>query len=343
MPPARTVGCAVASGWMTALAALYCKRPRAGSCPVLYMALAPGNEVFRVSRPAVHGLLVIDKPAGITSRGAVDRVQGCFPRGTKIGHAGTLDPLATGVLVICVGAATRLTEYIQDMTKTYRAGILLGSRSDTDDADGTVTLVADARPPDRSAVERCLSEFVGEIEQRPPAFSAAKLEGRRAYTMARRGEDVDLRTRRVRVEQIEVLFYEYPHLEIEVRCGKGTYIRSLARDLGERLDCGGLIETLRRTRIGCFTEVKALALDRDARDVRSSLMPLAAAVSHLARIKLDEARIAKLRKGLAVPVEPVGSLENEDVAVSDENDELAAIARFDRVKGLLWPEKVIVA
>src|SRR5262245_64141974 len=142
------------------------------------------------------GLLVLDKPHGVTSRAAVDRALRWFPRGTRIGHTGTLDPLATGVLVLCVGQATRLTEYVQDMAKTYRAGLLLGARSDTDDADGVVTSVVGAVAPDPVAVEVALAGFVGEIEQVPPAYSAAKLTGRRAYDLARRGEEVSRRPRR---------------------------------------------------------------------------------------------------------------------------------------------------
>jgi tRNA pseudouridine55 synthase len=295
-----------------------------------------------MSGRAVHGLLVIDKPAGMTSRAVVNRLQRCLPRGTKIGHAGTLDPLATGILVICLGAATRLTEYVQKMTKVYRARILFGSRSDTDDADGNVAPVANVTPPDRASVQRCLSLFVGEIEQRPPTYSAAKLAGRRAYAMARRGEDVDLRPRRVRVDRIELLSYEYPHLEMEVQCGKGTYIRSLARDLGDRLGCGGLIGSLRRTQIGCFAEDMALALDRDSMEIRSRIVPLSAAVSGLVQVRLDQESLAKLRRGLSVPAEVIEPSEREDVAVFDNRDELVALARFDRKNGLLWPDKVIV-
>ncbi|HMF11831.1 MAG TPA: tRNA pseudouridine(55) synthase TruB, partial [Gemmataceae bacterium] len=256
-------------------------------------------------RNTVHGLLVIDKPRGMTSRYAVDRVQRWFPRGTKIGHTGTLDPLATGVLVVCIGAATRLTEYLQDMTKTYRARILLGSRSNTDDVDGTITPSANATPPDRAAVESCLSSFVGFIEQTPPSFSAAKVAGRRAYELARRGEEVALRPRRVHVGRIDVFGYQYPHLEIEVRCGKGTYIRSLARDLGERLGCGGLIETLRRTRVGWFTVENALALDSTAETALARLLPLSAAVPYLVVVYLDDFKLAAFRRGRPVPAEVV--------------------------------------
>src|SRR4051794_35563280 len=183
--------------------------------------------------PHPHGLLVLDKPVGITSRDAVDRALGWFPPKTRVGHTGTLDPLASGVLVLCVGRATRLTEYVQAMGKTYVADVMLGGRSATDDAEGPITLVAVHRIPDRAAVEEALSHFVGRIEQVPPAYSAAKVGGRRAYDLARRGADVALAPRTVRVDAIDVRAFDYPRLTLEVRCGKGTYVRSLARDLGE--------------------------------------------------------------------------------------------------------------
>ncbi len=153
---------------------------------------------------ARDGLLVLDKPGGVTSRDAVNAALRWFPRGTRMGHTGTLDPLATGVLVLCLGAATRLTEYVQRMGKTYRAGVRLGARSDTDDADGVVTAV-DAAAPDAATVAACLAGFVGDIEQTPPAYSAAKVAGRRAYDLARQGQDVDLRPRRVHIYGIDVL------------------------------------------------------------------------------------------------------------------------------------------
>src|SRR5262245_34951760 len=229
----------------------------------------------------MNGLLVLDKPRGITSRDAVNRAQQWFPRGTKIGHTGTLDPLATGVLVLCVGAATRLTEYVQDMGKTYRAGILLGARSDTDDVDGQVTHVQMASIPELNTVRGRLDDFRGEIRQVPPAYSAAKVTGQRAYELARRGAEVALQARPVRIDEIDVLSYAWPRLELEVRCGKGAYMRSLARDLGERLGCGGLIQTLRRTRVGPFAVEEAVPLDAEAAVARARLQPLAAAVAEL--------------------------------------------------------------
>jgi tRNA pseudouridine55 synthase len=288
-----------------------------------------------------HGLLVLDKPGGLTSREAVDRAQHWFPRGTRVGHTGTLDPLATGVLVLCVGAATRLTEYVQAMPKTYRARILLGARSDTDDADGQVTPTAVGRPPDRDAVERALTTFVGALDQVPPAYSAAKVTGRRAYDLARRGEEVALTPRRVHVYGIDVVAYDYPRLEVEVRCGKGTYIRSLARDLGERLGCGGLVEVLRRTRVGPFDAAAAVPLDAAAPAARAALLPLSAAVSELPRVTLGAAEATALRCGQAVPLEGgEPATDGTEIAAFDTAGALVAVARRDGGRGLLRPTKV---
>jgi tRNA pseudouridine55 synthase len=284
----------------------------------------------------IHGLLVLDKPGGMTSREALDRALSWFPRGTRAGHTGTLDPLATGVLVLCLGSATRLAEYVQDMGKTYRAGVRLGARSDTDDADGKTEPVAGTVAPDRAALETALREFVGQIEQVPPAYSAAKVSGRRAYDLARRGREVDLAARRVRVEGIDVLAYDYPRLEIEVRCGKGTYIRSLARDLGERLGCGGYIESLRRTRVGPFRVEEAVTLD--AGDAVTRVLALSAALAELPRVTLDDATAVRLRMGQGVPVNE--ALDVGSVVVFDARGGLVAVARFDPTHRLLRPEKV---
>lgn len=310
--------------------ALYCNRRRGGRETLRFMDTA-----------SYHGLLVLDKPSGMTSRAVVDRVQRLFPRGTKIGHTGTLDPLATGVLVVCIGQATRLAEYVQQMPKVYRAAILLGCTSDTDDADGSIVANENAIAPDLASVEACLAGFVGTILQTPPAYSAAKLGGRRAYALARRGDDVDLQARRIRIDCIKLLAYEYPRLQVEIRCGKGTYIRSLARDLGERLGCGGLIETLRRTAVGPFTVEAAFPLDSDAAQARARLMPPLAAVQQLPRMALDAASLDKLRRGAAVSAVHAMVGESGEVAVCDLASNLIAVARFDARSGLLHPEKVL--
>src|SRR5262245_18448597 len=153
---------------------------------------------------ALDGLLVIDKPAGMTSRAVVDCVQRWFKRGTKIGHTGTLDPIATGVLVLCIGSATRLAEFVQAMSKTYQAVVCLGARSDTDDADGDIRPTKNAASPELAQVEQCIRQFVGALEQIPPAYSAAKVGGNRAYRLARRGQDVPLAARTVQVHTIDL-------------------------------------------------------------------------------------------------------------------------------------------
>jgi tRNA pseudouridine55 synthase len=295
---------------------------------------------------AYHGLLVFDKPAGLTSRDVVNRVQRCFPRGTRIGHAGTLDPLATGVLVLCVGSASRLIEYVQRMNKTYEASLLLGFRSDTDDVDGSVRPSGFTGPfPDQAKLAQCLQEFVGEIDQAPPVYSAVKRTGRRACDLARRGQPVSLEPRRVQVYEIALQAYDFPHLQIRVRCGKGTYIRALARDLGQRLGCGGLLQQLRRTQVGPFKVENALALEADPALGRASLLPPWSAAAELPEVHLDAASSVRLGHGQTIPCpsppDPasVGCTESE-VAVLDPAGNLVAIAVLDASQRLV-PIKVM--
>lgn len=243
----------------------------------------------------MNGLLVIDKPAGVTSRAAVNRVQRWFPRGTKIGHTGTLDPLATGVLVVCVGQATRLADYVQAMAKRYASRFRLGATSTSDDAEGTVTELPNAPVPAREQIETTLGRFVGLIEQLPPNVSALKVDGQRAHDLVRKGQDVKLAPRPVRIDTIRVFDYGWPYLDIEVDCGKGTYIRSIARDLGAALGCGGLVQTLRRTRVGPFLAGQGASLDADPASV--TLRPMAEAVAGLPHVTLEPDVVRRLRHG----------------------------------------------
>jgi tRNA pseudouridine55 synthase len=288
-----------------------------------------------------NGLLVLDKPTGLTSRDAVDRAQRWFPRGTKVGHTGTLDPLATGVLVLCLGPATRLAEYVQLMPKTYRSTFLLGHRSDTDDADGTVTPVSVAAPPTLTEVTAALAGFVGEIDQVPPSFSAAKVTGQRAYALARKGADVDLKPRRITVHGIDALSYAWPRLDVEVRCGKGTYIRSLARDLGQRLGCGGLVEVLRRTKVGPFEADAAVSLDADAVTARTGLRPVGEAVAALPRVQLPAEAVTRLRRGQAILWAPLPN--GDEAAAFGPEGTLVAVVRLDHRHRLLRPDKVLAS
>jgi tRNA pseudouridine55 synthase len=287
---------------------------------------------------ADHGLLVIDKPAGMTSRAVVNRVQRWFPRGTAAGHTGTLDPLATGVLVVCVGAATRLAEYVQRMDKVYRTRLRLGARSDTLDADGVITCVAEPRPPDPAALEAAVQTFRGRQEQVPPAYSAAKVAGRRAYALARCGQDVHLTPRLIEIYDLYLLHYEFPRLELEVHCGKGTYIRALARDLGEALGCGALVETLRRMRVGPFSAAEAVPLDVDPSTARARLLPVEAAVSELSKLTVTPVEADRLRRGQRIPVRSTDGAEGEAAAL-DASGRLVAVVQLRH--GQAHPAKVL--
>lgn len=288
----------------------------------------------------IEGLLVLDKPGGMTSRDVVNRVQRWFPRRTRLGHAGTLDPLATGVLVVCLGRATRLVEYIQRMEKVYRTRLLLGARSDSDDADGAITPVSGAFAPDAAAAAECVATFVGTIEQIPPAYSAAKVAGQRAYKLARRGEKVVLAPHSVQVHAIDILHYSYPYLDLEVRCGKGTYIRSLARDLGVQLGCGALVQSLRRMRIGPFTVAEALTLDADPGFARARLLPTEMAVAELPRIVVADRERERLAQGQSITLARDGIENEQETAVFDLAGRLTAVAVFDPHRQTLQPLKV---
>ena len=275
----------------------------------------------------MNGLLVIDKPGGMTSRDAVNRVQRWFPRKTKIGHTGTLDPLATGVLVVCVGAATRLADYVQAMGKSYASRFRLGATSTTDDADGEITDNPNATAPTREQIDAALASFVGTVEQVPPGVSALKLNGVRAYELVRQGKDVALGARAVRIDAIRVTGFAWPWLDVEVDCGKGTYIRSIARDLGDLLGSGGLVQTLRRTRVGPFAAEQGLSPDADPTSVK--LLPMTAALAGMERVTLTADEVRRLRQGqriaIASAVETPQPPEATEVSVLDEMGELVGI------------------
>ncbi|MFP4143981.1 MAG: tRNA pseudouridine(55) synthase TruB [Phycisphaeraceae bacterium] len=207
------------------------------------------------------GLLVVDKPLGLSSMDVVRRVRKAA-RGAKTGHAGTLDPLATGILVCCLGKATRFVESIMGLPKTYVAEVDLSAFTASDDRESEREELAVPSPPDRAAVEAACEQFVGEIEQAPPAHSAVKVGGRRAYKLARQGKRVEMPTRTVVIYEMELLEYDWPIAKVRIHCGRGTYIRSLARDLGKVLGTGGHLASLCRTAVGPYDLDKAVQLDR---------------------------------------------------------------------------------
>lgn len=212
-------------------------------------------------KQALSGLLVVDKPLGWSSMDVVRRVRRAAG-GARTGHCGTLDPLATGVVVCCLGSATRAVERLMGMAKCYEAGVDFSAFTTTDDREGPRTEVDVASPPDEAALREALARFVGVIQQVPPAFSAVHVAGKRAYKLARQGKEVVIQPRAVRVDGIALLSYTWPIARLRVDCGKGTYIRSLARDLGKAMGTGGHLESLRRTAVGEYDLAKAVGEER---------------------------------------------------------------------------------
>ena len=294
--------------------------------------------------PHPAGILVLNKPGGVTSRQVVDRVARLLP-GTKVGHAGTLDPLATGILVVCVGHATRLVANVQDMSKSYEAMIRLDGRSDTLDADGEIVAVACTRIPDRAEIEEAIRPLTGEVVQRPPAYSALKIKGKRAYDLARAGEPVEPEARTVRIDRINVNSYAWPRLKIEVDCGGGTYIRSIARDLGDALQCGGYIETLVRTRTGPFTLDQAIDPEiLSTESILSLLRPTRDAVPDLPTFELDTDQLEQIGQGKRLPIHdlrPEFSGHRGELALINAAGVLVAIAELDPERAWIQPRKVL--
>lgn len=283
------------------------------------------------------GFLVLDKPAGITSRDAVDHALTWFRR-CKVGHAGTLDPAATGVLVIGVGpTATRLIEYVQDQEKVYHSTFLLGGTSTTDDADGEVTPIPHATAPSETALRSAFSAMVGPISQTPPAFSAARVQGVRAHTKARKGQEVVLQPRTVTIHEMNLVRYSYPEVEATIRCSKGTYIRSIARDLGRTLGIGGYVKSLRRTHIGTLTCEQAIDWHATAEQAIAALLPLTVAVTHLPRVGISSETAWRLQCGQAVPTSLVS---DQDVSLWLDQRFLG-IASVDAAHQVLRPSKMI--
>ncbi|MCF7846285.1 MAG: tRNA pseudouridine(55) synthase TruB [Candidatus Peribacteraceae bacterium] len=278
----------------------------------------------------MDGFLAINKPKGITSHDAV-----AFARRRlkirKIGHAGTLDPMATGVLILGIGAATRLLEYVQQSEKEYEAELTFGSTSSTDDADGELTPFPESKKFARPELEKVLPEFIGVIHQIPPQFSAIKIAGQSAHRLARSGQKVKLKSREVEIHEIKIRNFDFPRTEISVRCGSGTYIRSLARDLGARLESGAYLSKLTRTRVGDFTLNRALPL----RSIRAEkILPIEAGIT-FPQIRLTRIEADKVQNGQKIPART----SDPYVAAFFENHFLAILAR-EEAKHSLKPEKV---
>jgi tRNA pseudouridine55 synthase len=208
-----------------------------------------------------HGIINLDKPAGVSSARLVSRVKRLLPKGVKIGHAGTLDPFATGVLLLLVGKATKSCESLMGQRKGYQATIKLGARTATNDLESPEEAAEFIGPPTEAQFRQAAANLVGSIQQRPPAFSAMKIAGQRAYKLARRGDTVELKPRTVMVYSFDILGFAWPLVRVNIECGRGTYIRSLARDVGDTLGVGGYLVELRRTFVGRFRAQDAVTLE----------------------------------------------------------------------------------
>jgi tRNA pseudouridine55 synthase len=289
----------------------------------------------------VSGVLVVDKPIGLTSHDVVQIIR----RGTGIrraGHTGTLDPRASGVLVVLIGPAVRLSEYVSASDKRYQATIHLGSATDTYDAEGVVTRSASVEDISEEKFMEILETFVGEIEQVPPPYSAVKVKGRKAYEMARQGEEVDLEPRTIQVYSLDVLEWAPPEVVIDVYCSSGTYVRSLAHDLGKSLGTGAHLIGLRRTKSGRFTLRDAVPMRRlkesfDAGDWYRYLIPAADALGDWPMVELDGDQVELIRHGHRISAEP-GS-HGWVRGVSQQGD-LVALLEHDDENGEWQPRKV---
>lgn len=257
-----------------------------------------------------HGWLVLDKPLGMSSAQAVGRVKRLL-KVKKIGHAGTLDPLASGILPLAIGEATKTVSYAMDGVKGYRFTVRWGEETETDDAEGAVTQTSDRRPT-RDEILAILPEFIGDITQMPPAYSALKVDGKRAYALARAGEEVVLAARTVSIHALELVdIPDAGHATFEVTCGKGTYVRALARDFGRKLSCLGHVSMLRRTQVGQFLEKDAISLDKLEEFVHNpglfrGLLPVDIVLDDILALEVTAAEEQRLRNGQAIGI--MGSL-----------------------------------
>ena len=282
----------------------------------------------------VDGWVVLDKPLGLGSTQAVGRVRRLFDA-QKAGHGGTLDPLATGVLPIALGEATKTVPFVMDGRKQYRFTLRFGEARSTEDLEGEVTATSDARPDD-AAIRAALPAFVGTISQRPPAYSALKVDGQRAYDLARAGEAVDLAPREVVIERLELVGRpDADHADFVVDCGKGTYIRSLGRDLALALGTVGHLSALRRTAAGPFREEGAISLSKlealgHSPALLGALAPVATALDDIPALALAEAQADRLRQGQPVlltrDAPPAGTLLR-----AEAGSRLVALVRSDGV------------
>jgi tRNA pseudouridine55 synthase len=302
---------------------------------------------------AVHGWVILDKPSGITSTQAVAQVRRIF-NAQKAGHAGTLDPLATGILAIALGEATKTVPFVQDAAKIYRFTASWGESRDSDDAEGRVTGTSAVRPS-RDAIEAILPRFTGNLSQTPPAYSAVKVQGERAYDLAREGEVVSLEPRQVQVHEARLVSAEPDQAVFEILCGKGTYVRSWVRDIALALSTLGHVSALRRTRIGAFLEKDAVRLETLTPFMHSPaafayLKPLSTALDGIPALAVTGSDTVRIRSGNPILIRAnlfarmkegfagEDGLQGQTVFLKDETDAPVALAEI--ADGELRPFRV---
>ena len=302
---------------------------------------------FRREKRDIHGWVVLDKPAGMTSTQAVGAIKRLF-KCKRAGHAGTLDPLASGCLPIALGEATKTVPFVMDGRKLYRFTIRWGEERDTDDADGRVTATGDARP-DRGEIEARLADFTGTIMQVPPRYSAIKVAGERAYDLARDGEAVELAARPVAIHRLQLVNVpDRDHAEFEAECGKGTYVRALARDLGRVLGCHGHIEALRREAVGPFGPNDMISLEQltvlchraaaGEGSLADALLPVETALDDIPALAVSRADAARLQRGQAVLLRGRDAPIFRGTVYVMASGHLVALAEVDR--GEIVPKRV---
>ncbi len=273
------------------------------------------------------GVIPVDKPCGVTSRRVVDAVARAL--GMKsVGHAGTLDPLASGVVVVCVGNATKLVDYVHELPKHYIASFLLGRSSPSDDFETPIDEEVCPRRPSRDEIEVALLAFRGEILQRPCDYSAVHVDGKRAYRLARKGKPVALAEKRVRIDRLEVTGYEWPRLGLDVACSSGTFVRAIGRDLAEKLGTKAVMESLVRTAVGPFEKTNAIPLEAiDPESARVALRPAVAAVPHLPQHVLDGEELDRAVRGGLLPLSDEEAASQHSFAAVDSAGELIGILK----------------
>jgi len=300
------------------------------------------------------GVVVVDKPSGPTSFDVVRRVKGLF-KAKRCGHTGTLDPIATGVLPICIGDATRIASFISEGEKEYDAVVRLGTTTDTQDSAGRTLTTRPVEGVDEARVREALQGFVGLIEQTPPMYSARKVEGRRLYELARAGEEVPREARQVHIDEARLLSFRSPDAAIFVRCSRGTYLRTLAHDLGEKLGCGAHLRELKRARVGPFSLEDSVGLDTlmaAAKEGREKLErfvhPLARGLAEMAELQLDLQLARRVAHGHAPGPADLSRLRappfsrGRKVRLMDPEHRVLAVAESDGV-GTLKLLRVLVS